>query len=112
MKQKAKVRSKPSPIERFLALSDAQKDAEVAPFDKGEVPLSQSRPLTPAERKQWSQIRRGLGRPKIGRGSVIVPISIERGLLEEVNEFAASHHLKRSQMMAQGLRLLMRKMAS
>ncbi len=103
---------KKTPIERFLALSDAQKDAEVARFDEGEIPLSRSRPLTVAERKQWNRIRRGLGRPRIGQGAAIVPVSIERGLLEEVNAFAKANHLKRSQMVAEGLRLVMRKRAS
>lgn len=103
---------KKTPIERFLALSDAQKDAEVVRFDEGEIPLSRSRPLTVAERKQWNRIRRGLGRPRIGQGAAIVPVSIERGLLEEVNAFAKANHLKRSQMVAEGLRLVMRKRAS
>jgi hypothetical protein len=103
---------KRTPIEKFLALSDAQRDAEVARFDSGEVPLSQSRPLNASDRKLWKQIKRGLGRPKIGRGAAIVPISIERGLLDEVDAFARAHRLKRSQMVVEGLRLVMRRRAS
>ena len=103
---------KKTPIERFLALSDAQKDAQVARFDRGEIPLSRSRPLTASQRKQWNRIRRGLGRPRIGQGAAIVPISIERGLLKEVNAFAKAHHLKRSQMVAEGLRMVLHKRAS
>jgi hypothetical protein len=110
MKKKNSPKKK-TPIERFLALSDAEKNAEVAPFDRGEVPLSRSRALTTAERKQWNRIRRGLGRPRIGRGAAIVPVSIERGLLEEVDAFAQANHLKRSQMVAEGLKLVMRKRA-
>jgi hypothetical protein len=48
-------------------------------------------------------------RPKIGKGAKIVPISIERGLLEEVNSYPKKHKLKRSQMVAEGLRLVMKK---
>ena len=99
---------KKSIIEKFLSLSEAQKEAEIAPFTRETV---RTRALTPAERKRWNRIRRGLGRPKIGRGSVVMPVSIERGLLEEVNRFAAAHDLKRSQMVAEGLRLLMRRKA-
>jgi metal-responsive CopG/Arc/MetJ family transcriptional regulator len=40
-----------------------------------------------------------------------VPVSIERGLLEEVDAFAQANHLKRSQMVAEGLKLVMRKRA-
>ncbi len=52
---------------------------EVAEFDKG-VDLSQWRPLTPSERKLWQKAKRKMGRPKVGEGAKIVPISIERGL--------------------------------
>src|SRR5258708_37960850 len=97
-----------SPIERFIALSDAEKDAEVAPFEKGYDPKDWH-PLTPAQRKQWARIKRKIGRPKIGKGAKIVPVSIERGLLEEVDSFAKRHNLKRSQMVSQGLRLVMKR---
>ena len=97
-----------SPIERFIALSDAQKDAEVAQYEKGIDP-KEWHPLTPAQRKQWTRIKRKIGRPKIGKGAKIVPISIERGLLEKVDSFAKRYRLKRSQMVAEGLRLVMKK---
>ena len=49
-------------------------------------------------------------RPADGReGAKIVPVSIERGLLKEADSFAKRHKLKRSQMVAQGLRLVMQK---
>jgi hypothetical protein len=97
-----------SPIERFIALSDAEKDAEVAPYESG-TDRTKWRPLTPAQRKQWARIKRKSGRPMVGKGAKIVPVSIERGLLKEVDSFARRHKLKRSQMVAQGLRLLMKK---
>jgi hypothetical protein len=45
-----------TPIKRFLALSDAQKDAEFAPYEKQKV---KSRALTPSERKFWESIKHG-----------------------------------------------------
>src|SRR5271154_3163123 len=101
---------KKSPIERFLSLTEAQKQAEIARFARddanGKLP---GKPLTPAQRKQWARIRRNAkrGRPKLGRGAKMVPVSIERGLLEEADAFAKAHQLKRSQMFAEGLRLVM-----
>lgn len=103
-----KKQKKLSPIERFLALSDSEKDAEVAPFEKGIDPKDWH-PLTAAQRKQWTRIKRKIGRPKVGKGAKIVPVSIERGLLEEIDSFAKKHKLNRSQMVAQGLRLVMKK---
>ena len=102
-----------SPIERFMALSKAEKAAELAPFERGEVPRSQLRPLTPAERRRWDRIQKGLqrGRPTIGAGAKILSVSIEQGLLEKADAFAKRHKLKRSQMVAQGLRLVMQRRA-
>jgi hypothetical protein len=96
-----------SPVERFLALSDAEKDAEVAPFEKGEVPLSKSRPLNAAERKQWREIKRKMGRPTIGEGAKVVAVTIEGGLLRRADRYAKKHAMKRAEMVAKGLELLM-----
>jgi len=112
-KCKKKTKSKPDPVERFLALSEAEKAAELAPFERGEVPRSRSRPLTPAERKMWNKIQKSLqrGRPTVGAGAKVMSISIERGLLKKADAFAKRHHLKRSQMVAEGLRLVMQRRA-
>ena len=68
------------------------------------------KPLTPADRAKHRKANLG-GRPRIGQGAKVVPISIERGLLKEADAFANRHKLKRSQMVAQALRLLMRRQA-
>lgn len=68
------------------------------------------KPLSAADRA--AHRRAGLGgRPRIGQGAKIVPVSIERGLLKEADAFARRHKLKRSQMVAQGLRLVMERRA-
>jgi len=104
-------------IERFNALSDEQKAAEVAAleqFDRDHPgPLSgkglPGRPLNAAERKLWARAKHKVrGRPKIGQGSKLIPVSIERGLLKQVDAFAKAHKLKRSQAVALGLQRLMR----
>lgn len=119
-------KKKISEYERFMALTDAEKDAEVAIYDKfphgfpGGKPLNKSDKalhrlarargravaagkVPPAERTP------GAGRPMVGKGAKIVPVSIERGLLKEADSFAKAHNLKRSQMVAQGLRLVMQR---
>ena len=68
------------------------------------------KPLTAADRVKHRRAGLG-GRPRIGQGAKIVPVSIERGLLKAVNDFAKRHNLKRSQMVAQGLRLVMQRRA-
>jgi len=108
-----------SEYERFMALSDAQKDAEVAKYDKfpeGFVgkPLRKSDKvldrLARAKGRALSRSgSRAVGRPMVGNGAKIVPVSIERGLLEKADSFARRHKLKRSQMVADGLRLVMQR---
>jgi len=101
-------RREPDAVEKFLALSPAEKEAELAIFERGEVPLSESRPLNAAQRKIWNRFQRKVrGRPTVGAGSQVLSISIERRLLKEADSFAKRHKLKRSQMVAEGLRLLM-----
>jgi hypothetical protein len=71
------------------------------------------KPLTAAQRTvhRRAAAKASPGRPMIGKGAKIVPVSIERGLLKETDAFARRHKLKRSQMVAKGLRLLMQEWA-
>ena len=88
---------------RELSAATAQYDRE---WTAAGLP---GKPLTPAQRALHRRAaKRGkIGRPTIGKGAKIVPVSIERGLLERADKFARQHHLKRSQLVAQGLRLVM-----
>jgi hypothetical protein len=99
-------KKKQTPIEKFLALSDAEKDAEVAEYENG-ADLSKFRPLTPGERKFWRSVKRKMGRPRIGQGAKMVAVSIEIGLLKEVDRYVKTHSIKRAEMIAQGLRLIL-----
>ncbi len=99
--------AKRKPYERMTAAELALATAEYdKPWTGKGLP---GKPLTAAQRALHTRAK--AGRPKIGGGAKIVPVSIERGLLERVNAYARRHQLKRSQMVAEGLRLLMRKRA-
>ena len=95
-----------TPIGRFLSRTDAEKDAEVAEFDKG-IDLSEWRPLNASERKLWRKVKRNLGRPPVGQGAKVVAVTIERGLLKRVDQYAKQHAVKRAEMIAEGLRLIL-----
>lgn len=109
------AKKKITEYERFMALSDAQKDAEVAIYEQypqgfPSKPLRESdKALHRVARAKGRSVARAPGRPMVGKGAKIVPVSIERGLLKEADSFARRHKLKRSQMVAQGLRLVMQK---
>ena len=105
----------PSPVQRFIALSDQQRNAEVAQFDR-EIPLSETRPLTAAERKRWRSVQRamkakarGRGRPVVGKGAERLTITIERDLRKQADAYAKQHKMRRSEMIAAGLRMVMQR---
>ena len=69
------------------------------------------RPLTPAERKFWNGINRKLGRPQTGKGAKVISLSLERGLLEETDKLAKKLKVSRSQLVADGLKAMLAKLA-
>ncbi len=94
-----------TPIERFLALPDERKEAEVSKYDR-RIPLAKSRRLTSAEKKRW---HKAVGRPTVGAGAKPVSVTIERRLLERTDRFAKRHKVKRSELIAQGLELVLKR---
>ncbi len=95
--------------EDFERLTDAQKAAFAKQFDRN-IPLSETRPLTPAERRLFKRIiNRGRGRPRIGKGAARINITIEKGLLGRVNSFAKKQKVSRARMIAQGLEMILKK---
>ena len=101
--------AKRKPYEQMDAAESA---AATAGYDQPWTgPGLPGKPLTAAQRAQHRRAgaRAKAGRPKIGAGAKIVPVSIERGLLAQADAFAQRHHLKRSKLVADGLRLVMRR---
>ena|SRR3990172_300544 len=66
-----------------------------------------SRPLKPAERKQWTRAKRKKGRPKVGNGCTRVSVSMERGLLKRVTALAKQRRVSRSRLLAEVLELVL-----
>jgi hypothetical protein len=101
-------------VERFLTMSEAERDADVARYDEP-MPVGPDglpgEPLTPEMHRQWedSKIRRR-GRKKVGRGAKRILVTVERGLLADADRFAKGRQMKRSELIAAGLRLAMAQM--
>jgi hypothetical protein len=83
-------------------LAEATKEYDV----EGAEPKFLSAPpeLRAAERR----IRKGRGRPLIGKGAQRVSVTVERALLHEANKFAKSRNMTRSELIAIGLRMAIR----
>ncbi|MGD0463796.1 MAG: hypothetical protein ABSB74_15015 [Tepidisphaeraceae bacterium] len=94
---------------RYSEMTTAQLREATRQYDRQWTgPGLPGRPLTAADRALHRKAR---GRPMVGKGAKIVPVSIERELLTRADAFAHRHKLKRSEMVAQGLRLVMAKQA-
>jgi len=98
----------------YWLMNTAELRAATAEFDKEWTgPGLPGKPLTAAQRalhrRAAAAAKAKRGRPTVGKGAKIVPVTIERGLLKEADAFAKQHQLKRSQMVAQGLRLVMQR---
>lgn len=92
--------------EQFDALSAEQKEALWNYYDR-EIPLSEMRKPNAQERARMSRIRRKAGRPKVGQGSKVVAVTIEKGLLHRADAFAKEHALKRAELVARGLKMVL-----
>ena len=88
-----------------LAKATAEYDKPSSGSDLPGKPLSAGDRA--AHRRASAHAKAKKGRPVIGEGATIVPVSIERGLLRQVDRFAKRHKLKRSQLVVEGLRLVM-----
>ncbi|MGA2497489.1 MAG: hypothetical protein ABSH20_07095 [Tepidisphaeraceae bacterium] len=79
-------------------MNTAELAAATAEYDKPwSGPGLPGKPLTATQRAQHRRAgaRAKAGRPKIGGGAKIVPVSIERGLLMQVDAFEKHYDLKR-----------------
>ncbi len=97
------MKKKPSEYERFMALSDREKDAEVATYDR-ETSMDDFKPLRRKGRALLERATRKPGRPKVGQGAQRVLLTIERGLLKEADSTATKLRISRSELVARGLR--------
>jgi hypothetical protein len=107
----SKGRNKDMTASDFIELSDAEKEAIIAEIEATTPAqrLAQSRPLNKRERAQWKELKKRMGRPKIGKGAKIITMSIEQDLLKRATEFAKANGMNRSALIAKGLETVMRK---
>jgi hypothetical protein len=104
------MKKKPSEFDRFMRLSNAEKDAEVAKYERG-VDLRETKPLTRTQRNLWSKAKRKRGRPRVGKGVAVISLSVEKNLLRKADQLAKSQGISRAALFAKGLDALIRKSA-
>ena len=90
----------------FDALSDEQKRQVSEYLDRPEA-AREFRPLSGAQRRRWDRIRRKPGRPKLGKGTKVVSITVERGLLGRADAYAKAAGLSRARLVSLALTSLL-----
>ena len=89
----------------FEALTEAEKQKII---DDLEHHREKFRRPTRAELAELEPlIKRAAGRPKIGKGTKAVTVTIERGLLRRADALARAAGMKRSELFTQGLQYLL-----
>ncbi len=89
----------------YSRMSDAELDSLAEPFEKRAIDAKELRPMTPEMRRRWAAAKRKKpGRPKVGKGASRVLLSVEKGLLEEVNQYVRTRKISRSAFFADAVR--------
>jgi hypothetical protein len=106
------------PRKNYREMTPAELEAETTVFDKPLDIEKDTRPLTPEQQARFERFRTNVtkgkapvGRPKVGEGAKIISISIEGGLLEQADAYAKVSGVSRSELIATGLRLVMKRKA-
>jgi hypothetical protein len=93
--------------------SGAHSDAEFEELDTlaRTTTIESLRPLSPKNRRLWQRATRGRGRPRKSSAdrSVPVQVTLEPLLLQEVDHLADQTGKSRSQLIAEGLRSILRR---
>jgi hypothetical protein len=90
----------------FLKMTPEQRTRAAREFAR-EIRFEETRPLSEKGKLLWLRAKRGRGRPRVGRGSAKVLVTLERGLLEEADDFARKNRISRSALVAKGLRAVL-----
>jgi hypothetical protein len=92
-------------IKRYQDMNAAELAQATKEYDRPGT-IDRTRPMTSAERAEERNARHPGGRPRIGRGSERINITIERGLLAKADAVARQQKIGRSELIARSLQML------
>ena len=84
----------------------AERVEGAAEFDQEMVAETFGSPPAKAK-KRWSQARRKVGRPRLGRGAQVISVSVERTLLKRSDALAKRMGVTRASLIARGLKAVL-----
>lgn len=100
-----KKRNSATPQRPYWEMNSRELAKATEEFD-GEGTILRASPLSPRMRSRWAKAGKR-GRPKTGKGSKRVLISMERGLLQRADILARERGIGRSELIAEGLKTLL-----
>ena len=65
------------------------------------------RPLAAKEKRELYQPPRKAGRPKLGKGTEIISVTVEKSLLKQANAYAKANGMKRSELVTIGIKAVL-----
>ena len=92
---------------RYGRMTERELEAVVAELERP-ISLSETRPMTAAERRQWQRAKRRPGRPRRGKGVRVISLSVEQSLLEEADLRAQRAGITRATLFEMALRSILR----
>ena len=100
------------PTKKYWEMNSSELAAATREFDQ-EFVADKARAMTPQERMEENRARRrGRGRPRVGKGTLKIHITLERGLLKEADNLARQKGLARSELIAAALATVLGRKAS
>ncbi|HEY8748103.1 MAG TPA: hypothetical protein VIM11_09020 [Tepidisphaeraceae bacterium] len=91
---------------RLDAMTPVQKQKIVDDIDRSTPARrrAQSTAPTPAQRARLDRAAKKMGRPRLGKGTRVVSVTVEVDLLKRADAFATAQGLKRSELFTRGLK--------
>jgi len=102
---------KPKPKKPYQEMNANELAEATREFD-AEFVINQTTPLSPADRKLWARLKRKQGRPKLGAGTKVVAVTVEKTLLAKADKLAKKLKTSRAQLIARGLRRILEEEAA
>lgn len=96
--------------EKFDAMTPAERQKIIDEIERipPEEFRAMSKPPTRAEQRNLDRIAKRLGRPKIGKGTRNISITVEIDLLKRAEAYSRRKHMKRSEVFSLGLMRLLK----
>lgn len=108
MSRRRALRARKLTGESFDTLPTAEKERVYQEFEGLTLQQirSEFRPLSAKERVEHMRPKKP-GRPKVGKGVKVISLSVEKDLLKQADVYARRHGMKRTELVAVGLKLAM-----